>query len=283
MEETVSSKESKFKTILKNLGYFLSSKIFLKNLAYMLLTILGLLFLVHFGMKWYTQHGKSLQVPSFANMTFKEAQQKASNHNLSVIINDSIWTDKYPPGTILKQSPEALSSVKKNRSVYLTITKFQAEEAILPKLAGNDNFDYYKKRLALDNITLKVRQKRFNNQLQDKTILYIYVDGERLSNSELNKGFKVKKGTEVEAVITTRGAGSAAIPDLKCKTLEEAEFLVNGTKLSVGSIFKDGTAEGYDGTLYVWKQEPRFIEGNTLKVGSSIDIHVTRRRPSNCR
>ena len=283
MEETLSSKDSKFKTILKNIGYFLSSKIFLKNLAYMLLTILGLLFLVHFGMKWYTQHGKSLQVPSFANMTLDEAQQKASNHKLTVIVNDSIWTDKYPPGTILKQSPEALASVKKNRSVYLTITKFQAEEAILPKLAGNDNFDYYKKRLQLDNITLKVRKKQFSNKLQDNTILSIYVDGEKISNSALNKGYKVKKGTEVEAVITTRGAGSAAIPDLKCKTLEEAEFLVNGTKLSVGSIFKDGTAEGYDGTLYVWKQEPRFIEGNTLKVGSSIDIHVTRRRPSNCR
>lgn len=283
MEETVSSKDSKFKTILKNIGYFLSSKIFLKNLAFMLLTILGLLFLVHFGMKWYTQHGKSLQVPSFANMTFEEAQQKASNHKLNVIVNDSIWTDKYPPGTILKQSPEALASVKKNRSVYLTITKFQAEEAILPKLAGNDNFDYYKKRLKLDNIDLKVRQKRFNNKLQDKTILYIYVNGERISSSDLNKGFKVKKGTEVEAVITTRGAGYAAIPDLKCKTLEEAEFLINGTKLSMGSIFKDDGAEAYGGTLYVWKQEPRYIEGNTLKVGSSIDIHVTRRRPSSCR
>jgi len=218
MEETIQPKQSKFKTILKNLGYFLTSKIFLKNLAFMLLTIVGLLFLVHFGMKWYTQHGKSLQVPSFANMTLEEAQRKASNHNLSVIVNDSIWTDKYPPGTILKQSPEALASVKKNRSVYLTITKFQAEEIILPKLAGNDNFDYYKKRLELD---------------------------------DLNKGYKVKKGTEVEAIITTRGAGSAAIPDLKCKTLEEAEFLINGTKLSVGSIFKDGSAEGYDGTVYV--------------------------------
>ena len=64
---------SDFKEKAKNIGreifLFLSSKIFLKNLAGMIALIAGVLALSFFWMSSYTHHGESLQVPSFLNMT----------------------------------------------------------------------------------------------------------------------------------------------------------------------------------------------------------------------
>jgi len=281
MEDLTTTKEGKVKRTFREIFYFLSSKTFLKNFAAMLLTGLILLLLVHFGMNSYTQHGKSLQVPDFHELTIAEATELAKKNKLKVIINDSIWTAEHPPGIIIKQSPEADAAVKKNRSIYLAVTKSKADTKLLPPLAGNDNFDYYQRRLKQMKIGMTVRKKQFNNKLEDKTILYLYVNDKRINASDLKKGVKVPQGSEIEAVITTRGAGSVAIPNLKCKNLADAEFLVTGSRLAVGSIIKDGTVtEG--GPMYVWRQKPPHIEGNTLKVGSIVDLYVTKFRPAKC-
>lgn len=282
MEDITQPSESKMKKIFREIWYFLSSRIFLRNLGLMLLALLLLVLFVHFGMKGYTNHGYSMQVPSFLNMTVEQAMKKAKNNNLKVVINDSIWTNEQRPGIIFNQSPAALSHVKKKRSIYLTITKAQADEKTLPSLVGSDNYDYYERRLKQMGIGLKVRDTKFNNKLEANTILHLYVDGKRYSLEDTKRGIKVPQGSEIEAVVTTRGVGSVPIPNLKCKTLAEAEFLIENTRLAVGSIIRDGSLQpGEEG--YVWMQSPRFIDGNTVKVGTPVDIQITKFRPSTCR
>lgn len=281
MEEITQPNESKVKRTFREIWYFLSSRIFLRNLAWILLTLLGLMLLIYFGMKGYTNHGYSMQVPSFLNMTVDQAMKKAKNHNLKVVINDSIWTNQHRPGIILNQSPEALSSVKKKRTIYLTITKAKADEKILPSLVGSDNFDYYKRRLKQMGISLKVRSKQFSNKLEDNTILYLYVDDKKYSLNDTKRGIKVPQGSEIEAIVTTRGVGKVPIPNLKCKTLAEAEFLIDNSQLAVGTINRHSSLQpGEEG--YVWMQSPQYIEGNTIKVGTHVDISITKFRPSGC-
>ena len=76
MEDITQPQESKLKKIFREIWYFLSSGVFLRNLAFMLLAILALLLVVYFGMKGYTNHGYSMQVPSFLNMTVEQAMKK---------------------------------------------------------------------------------------------------------------------------------------------------------------------------------------------------------------
>jgi len=241
---------STFKEKLGNFGreifLFLSSKIFLKNLAGMIGLIALLLLVSFFWMGSYTHHGESLQVPSFLNLNIDEAVNQANNENLKVVVNDSIWTADKPTGTVIEQSPKPLSKVKEERTIYLTITKFQAEEKLLPTLAGNDNYNYYARRLK----QLKV------------------------------KGVKVPQGAMVEAVVTTRGGARVTVPNLICKKYSEAEFLIGGSQLSI-SVIKDGTVQSLD-DAYVWKQSPTSSGGRTLGVGSTIDVYVTKRPPANC-
>lgn len=263
----------------KELYYFLSSKIFLKNFVSMLIMVFGVLMLTFWWMQCYTHHGESLQVPSFLNVHMSEAIKQAEKQNLKVVVNDSIWSADKPAGTVIEQSPKPLSKVKEKRTIYLTITKFQAEEKLLPTLAGNDNYNYYARKLKQLKVDLKVKQKQFSNKLEENTILYLYVDDEKVTAKDLKAGVKVPQGATVEAVITTRGGGRVTVPNLVCKKYSEAEFIVGGSQLSI-SVIKDGTVKSLD-NAYVWKQSPA-SGGNSLSVGATLDVYVTKKLPASC-
>ena len=275
---------SDFKEKAKNIGreifLFLSSGIFLKNLAGMIAVIIGVLALSFFWMSSYTHHGESLQVPSYLDLNIEEAIKQANQQNLKIVVNDSIWSADKPAGTILEQSPKPLSKVKEQRTIYLTITKFQAEEKLLPTLAGNDNYNYYARRLKQLKINLKVRSKQFSNKLEENTILFLYINDEKVTARDLKDGVKVPQGAMVEAVVTTRGGGRVNVPDLVCKKYSEAEFIVGGSELSV-SVIKDGTVTSLE-NAYVWKQNPAYSRGKTLGVGATVDVYVTKRPPAEC-
>ena len=101
---------STFKEKISNFGralfLFLSSKIFLNNLAGMIGVIALLLLVSFFWMSSYTLHGESLQVPSYLNLNIDEAIDQANKQNLKVVVNDSIWSADKPAGTVLEQSPK---------------------------------------------------------------------------------------------------------------------------------------------------------------------------------
>lgn len=276
----MSNFKEKATNILREIFLFLSSKQFLKNFAGMIGVIALLLTLSFLWMSSYTHHGEALQVPSYLNINIDEARQKADQQNLKIVVNDSIWSADKAAGTVIEQSPKPLSKVKENRTIYLTITKFHAEEKLLPTLAGNDNYNYYKRRLKQLKVNLEVRSKQFSNKLEENTILYLYVDDKKITGNDLKDGVKVPQGATVEAVVTTRGGGRVSVPDLVCKKYSEAEFIIGGSQLSV-SVIKDGTVKSIE-NAYVWKQSPSFGSGKTLGVGDVIDVYLTKRPPADC-
>ena len=281
MSEFTQNFMDRLKTIAREVLYFLSSKIFIRNFLGMLATLVGIIGLTFWWMKCYTHHGEFLQVPSFLNMSIEDAKVKAEQRNLTIVINDSTYMENVSPGTIIQQSPKPLSQVKENRTIYLTITNFKAEDKILPSLAGNDNYNYYERRLKQMKINLKVKSKQFNNKLEENTILFLYVNGQKMTMGDLKKGIKVPQGSTVEAVVTTRGGGRVNIPNLVCKKYSEAEFLVQGSQLSVGAVVRHGSVTNLE-NAYVWKQSPAYDVGRTLSVGTTIDIYVTRYPPEHC-
>ncbi|MEM1123943.1 MAG: PASTA domain-containing protein [Bacteroidota bacterium] len=276
----MSNFKTKANTIFKEIYLFLSSKQFLKNLAGMIGAIALLLTVAFLWMSSYTHHGESLQVPSYLNVNIDEARAQAERQNLKIVVNDSIWSADKTAGTVVEQSPKPLSRVKENRTIYLTITKFQAEEKLLPKLAGNDNYNYYARRLKQLKVNLKVRSKQFSNKLEENTILYLYVNDQKITGNDLKQGVKVPQGATVEAVVTTRGGGRVSVPNLVCKKYSEAEFIIGGSQLGV-SIIKDGTVKSVENS-YVWKQSPAYNSGKTLGVGDVIDVYLTKRPPASC-
>ena len=273
--------KEKLKHWAKEAGYFFKSLLFWKNFAGVIAMISFFIFLSFYWMRCYTNHGESLQVHDYIGMDLEDAIDKAADRSFSIVVNDSLFIDGKPPNVVISQNPTPLSRVKEKRKIYLTVTKKLAEPMTLPNLyGGNDDYASYKRKLKLLGVHSKIAGRRFSSKLEENTILEVIYEGDTITN-QLDSKYQVPKGSTVEFIVTERGGGTVAIPNLVCQKYDGARFIVSNFNLNVGSVIEDATVTNIN-NAYIWKQVPRYQRGVKLKVGEQIDIYVTQQRPDNC-
>ena len=113
---------------------FLKSKIFLLNLGVAALITLVLLIIVLVAVRGYTDHGESFAIPDFQNMNMEEVSRLIDEKDLYFEIIDSIYTENANPGSVIAQFPVPGFSVKKGRTVFLTICARNPEQVAMPTL-----------------------------------------------------------------------------------------------------------------------------------------------------
>ncbi len=257
---------------------FITSALFLKNFAGMVGTGIGILLLTFWWMKCYTNHGESLQVHDYTGMTVREAVEKAEDRSFRITILDSIWREGYREPVVLQQNPKPFSRVKKNRTIYLTVTKQQPPEVLLPVLTGSYNFSRYKKKCDNKGIKLVVKERVYDGRQAPNTILYLLYKGDKLSENDIQDGIKIPKGSILECVVTERTPQFIEIPDLVCLTYTSAEFLLNSNDLTPQVI--EDSSVGAEGEAYVYRQEPE--PGANVRVGSMVKVYLTQELPTGC-
>jgi beta-lactam-binding protein with PASTA domain len=247
----------------------------------MIAAVVGFVALTLWFLKCYTNHGESLQVHNYIGMRLKEARKMAENRSFHIVITDSIFIVGKEPGVVLEQNPKPLSRVKEDRSIYLTITSAVADFVMLPNITGgNDDYDrFYKKITGLD-VKGQVIDHRFDARLEPNTILEVIYNGDTITN-QLNTGFKVPKGSMLSFIVSSREGSTVTLPDLVCKQFDAAKFIVSNYSLNIGTIVRDATVSD-DAKAYIWKQEPAFEEGKTIRVGEQINLYLTQKVPDGC-
>ncbi len=264
---------------LSQMAQFLRSPIFLRNLV----ALAGFVFIavgaLQLGLRIYTRHSESVQVHDYIGMRLDEAISKARSRNFRVVVTDSIFKVDQPPNVVLDQTPRPLSRVKERRRIYLTITKETPDMVALPDMVGSYNYDQYSRKLAWVNVRSKVRERQFDAKQEENMILHFYYNGEKFTERDIRNGMKVPMGSTLEFVVTERLTGMVAVPDLVCKTYEEAVFIISSFNLNIGTIYGDGPGRDM---FYIWKQDPEFAPGVTLPPGRQIDLYLTAERPAEC-
>ncbi|MEM9918458.1 MAG: PASTA domain-containing protein [Bacteroidota bacterium] len=265
----------------KELYLFVRSKIFLKNFGGMVALLAGTFFFTSIWMKYYTNHGESLQVPDYIGTAFSDASKRAVGQKLQLVVTDSQYIIGKPAFEILEQDPKPLSRVKENRKIYVRITRAIPPLVKLPDIKdGNDDFNQYRRKLALIDVNAKIVDRQFSNKLEPNTILEVRNEGKDITEA-LAEGVEVPKGTTLEFVVTERGGGRVPVPELVCKRYDAAVFLVGNFNLNIGSVVHDATVtDKY--TAYVWKQRPAFNASRSLRVGEQVDIYLTQYKPDGC-
>lgn len=270
-----------FKKAAKETGYFLSSGIFLKNFGGVVALITFTTIATFWWMDCYTRHGQALHVADYVGMPIEDVIEQATSNSFEIVINDSTFIPQREPGTVLAQDPKPHSTVKKNRKIYVSITKVIPDMATLPDLrGGNDDYDNFSKKCKRSYIDTEVSKEVFSSKLERNTILEVYYNGEEITD-KLSEGYEVPKGSTVQCVVTKRGGGSVPVPELVCKKYSEATFLVSNISLNVGSVIADNTVTN-ERSAYVWKQTPRYSPSGRMRVGEQIDIYLTQFRPASC-
>ena len=272
---------NKLKSFGKEALLFLTSMIFVRNFLAIIAFSALLLFLTFQWMKCYTNHGESLQVHDYIGMDVQDAIRTAKDRSFKVEISDSLYIVGEKSNIVLEQNPAPLSRVKENRTIYLTVTKYNADEKLLPPLKGNYDFDIYARKLRNRQIKAVVKEKVFDNNQAPNTILHLYYEDKKITEEDISNGVKIPMGSTLEFVVTTQGSNVVETPNLVCLKYTEAKFLIENYRLNVGSLINDQTIVNQE-NAYVWKQVPRYSPNKKMRMGEFVDLYLTQYKPDDC-
>lgn len=245
-----------FSDVLTHIGIILAS-----------FFILFLLFFFIY-LPWRTNHGESFTVPDLKGMTMEEVEEILDEKNLAYEISDSTFIVNAKPLSVVSQYPKANANIKEGRKIYITIVSDKAPMVTLPDVV-NRSFESGKNQIA--SVGFVVDKPEYVNAIEENTILKIKING-----SEVTAGRKFPKGSKVTLVVGDGiGNQSVVVPDLINLPVDEAEILIVGTGLQIGSILYDESPNATPGV--VLKQRP--AAGNNLKQGDVVDIWVAGYAP----
>ena len=249
-----------------------------KHYLGMLALIGGLLLMTFWWLKCYTNHGESVQVPSYVGMNFKEAARKARARNFGAAVSDSIYMPGKAPGEIITQDPKAQSRVKEGRTIYFTVTKNNPDIIKLPALAGSDDYELYSRKLSRLGLKPRIAARVADPKLEPNTIVEVVYRGDTITR-KIRNGFSIEMGGTVDFVVSEAVTLTVSIPDCLCQTLDAATFLIQTSELSVGTIIPDGTTSADDQASYVYRQSPKHDPNSTMRKGEQIDLFITKEWP----
>ncbi len=271
------------KRIAGEVWRFISSPIFLKNFAVWLGMMIALFFLLGLILRFYTRHNESVQVGNYIGMSLDEATRRARDRSFRMVVIDSIdasgSNEGKAPGTIVDQDPSPFSRVKQRRRIYLTVIKSVPSDTELPQLVGRYLYDQYKAAAESRGFKTSIKERQFDAKLEPNTILYFFYQDRKITDEDLRRGVKLPRGSLLEFVVTERSADFVEIPDLVCKTYEAASFIISANNLAVGNIV--GEVSDLN-SAYIWKQEPEYVQFQTIRMGEQITLYVTQERPAGC-
>ncbi len=216
-------------------------------------------------------------------MPLTEASQLAQKETFEIIVNDSVHLIGRQGGIIIDQNPKPDSKVKENRKVYVTTTKYLADQikvSSLPSLYGRD-FERKSKELGFMDINSEVRDYIYDPG-EPNHILEVYYEGQKIISSEgRNNEVEIEKGGTLQFVLSKRYGGEMGIPDLVCMDLESAQFLIESLKLNVGQIVSSGEVADAN-SAYVVGQNPTYNPEGLIKIGDEITLTISQNKPVNC-
>jgi len=262
--------------------YFISSRIFLKNLAIALLLLFALGFIAFTTLSIYTRNGQAIDLPDYRGKSLADAQELLENDGFRFQLVDSMYHPSKPPLTVLDQDPTPSSKVKKNRKVYLTINASTPPLINLPDIWGKD-VDFVRRICKVRGF--KVAKKvEYQPDRAKNTILKVKHNGEEIkqpNKSKKDPPVRLPKGSEISLVVARASGFYVAIPNVKCQTLDEAQFTIRNYGLKVGKLVIEG--ELTDTTAaYIYRQSPVYKDKGTMLSGQPLRLWLSKERKEEC-
>lgn len=276
--------ETSFKSRALKFFRLFKSPFVLKNIVVILAAGLVFLLLIMLWLRLYTLHGRQITVDNYINALYEDAYKDGKSKKLELVIEDSLYVVGKEGGIILSQNPEPGAKVKKNRRIYTTITKSVADLVdfeLLPEMYGheiNAIKKLLKQRFAIES---EVVHAVFD-QGPPNMIMAVIFEGDTLISAKkrIAEG-GIPKGSTLQFVISKDLSEAVALPDLECKTLSEAEFVIQANQLRIGTLhLDDNVTDRYN--AFVYRQAPLFKPGIIMEKGDTISLWITQAKPARC-
>ena len=232
------------------------------HLLIMLGVSLVVLMVVLFFIRIYARQGEEYELPDVVGRNIAELQDD-NPIELDVVVMDSIFRPGEVGGLILTQDPKAGTMVKKGRKLYITMTAYTPEDAVLPELAGltvrQAVNELYAEGLVVGK--LKFVEDPYKNNVIDQTC----------KGKTLYAGQQIERGSVVDLVVGLGdGSGRSVVPFTIGKTADRARRDIVSASLNVGREHYSGVKHRQ--TAVVCRQEPDYTGVSKYPYGTSVDL-----------
>ena len=241
----------------------------LLNFAIAILLICGIAMYVLHWLDDYTQHGRSIAVPEFYDLTREEAEALATYNHLRIQIVDSIYNENAKPGTVVEQYPSSGARIKENRLIHLTMNAHNPEKVALPNL---QNAAYRQTLQTLETKGFTIGQISYIPSEFKNLVLGLQHEGQ-----DVYPGNLLSKGATIDILLGDGNSSNLVyIPSLLGKSLKEATDMVRKAYLNIGEIIPDGSIDSHSdkNTAFVYEQNP--VKNSQVPAGSVVSFYITR-------
>jgi beta-lactam-binding protein with PASTA domain len=227
------------------------------------------------SLKWLTGHGHAATVPSVTGKKYDEARELLKKGGFDVEIQDSVYVDTVKPLTVIRQIPDADEVVKRNRTVFLIISRSVPPMVEMPNLVG---YSYRNAEMVLKNMDLKIGDTTFKPDFARNAVLEQWYNG-----SAISAGTKIRKGSVISLVLGDGvGKREFTVPVITGMKFGDARNILEANGIVIGAIVTDANVSD---TLDAWiyKQNPeRFDEGKRIqhiRSGQTMDVWLQLDKP----
>ncbi len=229
-------------------------------------TLLIMLLFFYVFLPFFTKHGESTTVPEVVNKNLLDAKKELYNANLNYEIQDSQYQAHLAPLTVLAQEPLPYEKVKPGRKVYLIVNQSTPPMVKLPEII---DVNIQQAKYMLENWKLKIGKLTYQHGEAKDAVIGIQYKGKTIK-----PGDKVLEGSAIDLIVS-KGLGDekVPIPDLVGLNINEATNILYSKGLSVGGTKYEKTHKKYkEGEIF--KQNPKYIENDSVPKGSSFDLWI---------
>ena len=221
--------------------------------------ILALVFLF---IRIYARQGEEYELPDVVGSNI-EAVKADNPVDLDYVIMDSVFRPGEEGGRILTQDPKAGTMVKKGRKVYVTMTAYTPEDAVMPELAGLTVRQAVNELIGsgLEVGRLKYVEDPYKNTIVDQTC----------KGKALYAGQQIERGSVVDLVVGLGdGTGTSIVPFVIGKTQDKARRDILSASLNVSKEHFRGVKNKR--TAVVYKQEPDYTGVSRYPYGTEVEL-----------
>jgi eukaryotic-like serine/threonine-protein kinase len=208
-----------------------------------------------------TNHGETITVPNIEGKTIDQLERELSNRNLRYEINDSSYSDKHEPLTVIKQYPHAGSKVKEGRKIFISLNASTPPTVPVPNL--------------IDGSVVNAEAVLKSNQLKRGRIELVpgpfnIVKEMKFKGSVITPTTRVPKGSTIDLVVMTGKDNEFPTPDLLGMEFNDAKTYILGANLSIADPIVVGDTLQRKPVIIKQKPEP----GENITVGDPVQIWI---------
>jgi beta-lactam-binding protein with PASTA domain len=249
---------------------YLKTKSFRNNILAAVITVIGLLLIAFFSLRYYTKHGQGLNVPQVKGLSFEQAVQKLEDAGLKYEV-DSVFILDQPAGIVIDQDPDPNTFVKDNRTIYLTINAGKTPNTKFPDIA----FKTLREAQAIiESSRLKLGDTTYKPDVSRDVVLEASFGGQPIKAGDI-----IPVGSRINLILGDgRGNEEVDVPQLVGLTIDEARFSLKGSMLSLGNILYEGQVTDSANAIII-KQDPMPTDSvSKVSIGTKINITLSNKQ-----